>query len=413
CGLFGFYRNTRMSAPVKFKADGIENLILSHRNQYNPDYPAVWQDDSFVLDSHFRMPGHGVAVYHNSRLGVGAFEINAGVRVDYEKVSLDYRNHAETGYDTYRREPDGTLVLHASHPLVVGGTGSLDRSFLQVLPKVSVSWLIPGLQESTLYATVSKGFKSGGFNTQMFSDVLQQDLMAKMGMSAPYDVDEVVAYRPEKSWNYELGAHVDLCDGMLRLDGAAFFIDCRDQQLTMFPAGSTTGRIMTNAGRTHSRGVEIAATVSPSADLTVNASWGYTHATFQEFNDGRSDYSGKRLPYAPANTLFVGAQYVVPFGKTDGLSSLLINVGLRGVGDIYWNEANTVRQPFYALLNAAVEYRYKNMSLRLWGENLTDKSYDTFYFVSIGNAFVQRGMPWRVGATFRINFQLPSDNSHM
>ena len=35
-------------------------------------------------------------------------------------------------------------------------------------------------RRNTLYATVSKGYKAGGFNTQMFSDVLQQQVMKQM-----------------------------------------------------------------------------------------------------------------------------------------------------------------------------------------------------------------------------------------
>ncbi len=404
-GAFAFYRHTRMSAPVTFKPDGIDRLILSHRNQYNPEYPAVWQDESFVLDSRFRLPAHGVALYHNSSLAIGQVEINAGVRIDYEKVSLDYENHASTGYDTYRRLPDGTLEFHSQHPLEVGGAGALDRSFTQVLPKIALTWQLPFISQSNIYASVSKGYKSGGFNTQMFSDVLQQDLMSKMGMSAPYDVDEVVAYRPEKSWNYEVGTHIELCNGALRVDATAFFIDCSDQQLTMFPSGSTTGRIMTNAGRTRSRGVELSAAVTPVENLSLNASWGYTKATFSRFNNGKADYAGNRVPYAPENTLFLGATYRVDL-HCNVPTSVTFNMNLRGVGDIYWDEANTVRQPFYTLFGSSVELRRANCSLQIWGENITDRHYDTFYFVSIGNAFVQRGMPWRVGATLRVNFSV-------
>lgn len=404
-GLFAFWRTMRMDAPVTFKADGIDKLILGHRNEMNPDYPALWRDDSFVLDSRFSMPGFGVALYHDSRIRVGDFMFDAGVRVDYERVALRYRTHASTGYDTYHRLPDGTLEFYGAHPLEVGGTGRIHRSFIQVLPKVSVSWQIPALPGSNVYASVSKGYKAGGYNTQMFSTVLQQELMSKMGMSAPYDVDEVVSYRPEKSWNYEVGAHVSVFDSKLDMEAAAFFIDCRDQQLTVFPDGNTTGRMMTNAGRTNSYGVELSLAARPIETLLLNATWGYTHATFRRFDNGMGNFAGKRLPYAPANTLFVGATYTLSFA-TATPTSLQFVAGLRGVGDIYWNEENTVKQPFYALLDASVELTRGIWALKLWGENITARNYDTFYFVSVGNAFVQRGTPWRVGATLRVAFDL-------
>ena len=42
-----------------------------------------------------------------------------------------------------------------------------------------------------LYASVSRGFKAGGFNTQMFSEVLQRQLKKKMGLSQVIDVTAV------------------------------------------------------------------------------------------------------------------------------------------------------------------------------------------------------------------------------
>ncbi len=110
----------------------------------------------------------------------------------------------------------------------------------------------------------------------------------------------------------------------------------------------------------------------------------------------------KRLPYAPAQTFFAGLNWTVPFEIAGARPS--VNVNIRGAGNIYWNEANTVRQLFYALLGASAALEKDNWSVRLWGENLTSTRYDTFYFVSIGNAFVQRGLPWRVGASLRFVF---------
>ena len=58
----------------------------------------------------------------------------------------------------------------------------------------------------------------------------------------------------------------------------------------------------------------------------------------------------------------------------------------------------------YALLGAKVTFVSKNCSLDLWGENLTDTGYSTFYFMSIKNSFLQRGRPRQLGVTLRFNF---------
>ena len=60
----------------------------------------------------------------------------------------------------------------------------------------------------------------------MFSDVLQQKLMNIMGLSANYNIDEVVGYKPEQSWNTELGTHLTSDNGKIIADISAFYIRC-------------------------------------------------------------------------------------------------------------------------------------------------------------------------------------------
>ena len=252
-----------------------------------------------------------------------------------------------------------------------------------------------------LYATVTKGYKSGGYNTQMFSDFLQQRIMSEMGMAMLYDAEATVSYRPETDWNYELGAHLNLLDGRISADLAAFWLEIDNQQVTMFPEGSITGRIMANAGRSRSRGVEVSASYHAPAGWFARGSWGFTDARFIRFNNGRADYSGKRVPYAPRNTLFLGTGWRRGFNGI--IDRLELEADLTGTGRIQWDEANTVSQPFYALLNASAAVSHRDFTLRLWGRNLTGTRYSTFYFVSIGNAFTQRGDGCAVGLSLLYN----------
>jgi outer membrane receptor protein involved in Fe transport len=84
--------------------------------------------------------------------------------------------------------------------------------------------------------------------------------------------------------------------------------------------------------------------------------------------------------------------------------SLLLHADARGVGPLYWDERNEARQDFYALLNASARLSYDAWNLTLWGRNLTDASYSTFYFVSMKNRFLQQGKPLQWGATLTWNF---------
>ena len=403
-GVFGFYKHTHMLAPVTFKDYGIQKLILDHVNDSNPYYPTRWDDDSFLLGSDFTYPVWGIAAYHQSTLELGRWTLSAGLRLDYEHAALDYRSDCSTSYTVDRLLPDGGKEFYAQSEVEIHDRGHLDKGFLQLLPKVTATYRLPMRSPSTVYASVGKGYKAGGFNTQMFSDVLQQRLMSLMGISAGYDVDRVVSYKPEESWNYELGAHIACADGRVQTDVALFYIDCRNQQLTVFPDGNTTGRIMTNAGKTRSLGAELAVKFMPAERWEANLSYGYTNARFVEFDDGKNDYSGKRIPYAPENTLFAVVSYTHPVGLK-WLGHITVNANLRGIGRIMWNEANSVSQPFYLLPSASVTLRNNNYSLDLWAENFTSTKYNVFYFVSISNAFLQRGKPRQVGLTLRLDFE--------
>lgn len=241
------------------------------------------------------------------------------------------------------------------------------------------------------------GSMSGGGRADMPS----MGAMEAAGGATDPNVDDITSYAPEHSWNYELGAHLTPIDHKLTADVALFYIDCRDQQITMFPSENTTGRITTNAGRTRSFGVETQLRFTPTDRWDVTASYGYTNAKFREFVDGKNDYSGKYVPYAPVHTLFLSGAFNHAAGKQWHMT---YNVNMRGVGRIYWNETNDFTQPFYAQLGASVTASKGWLSFEAWMENITGTKFNTFYFQSVGNTFVQRGKPRRFGITLRVNF---------
>ncbi|MDR1552997.1 MAG: hypothetical protein LBS69_05990, partial [Prevotellaceae bacterium] len=67
-------------------------------------------------------------------------------------------------------------------------------------------------------------------------------------------------------------------------------------------------------------------------------------------------------------------------------------------------EANDVSQKFYSLLNGRISVEKGDFSLGLWGENLLDSKYTTFYFKTFGNSFGQHGKPVRLGIDLNMKF---------
>lgn len=411
-GVFAFYRHLDMQAPVEFKDAGIENLIEYYRNREFPFYPIRWNSRNFNLDSYFKLPSFGFALYHESRYETNGWKFTGALRMDYERIGLRYRSFTDTSYSVYRN-PSGKLDIPFSEmeycfdeDVLIDDTGKLHTHYLTLLPKVSVLYEFnSGIGNA--YLTFGKGYKAGGYNTQMFSDALQQQLMSYMGVGAKYNIDDIVRYKPEYSFNYEVGTHLDFKKlsssqlSNLTAQLSLFYIDCRDQQLTRFPEGTTTGRIMTNAGKTRSFGGEIAVNWNPWSPLFLNVNYGYTNARFVKYFNGKENFKGKRLPYAPENTLFVQALYNLQ-NRTLGNNEIIFDVNLRGTGNIYWNESNDITQPFYVLMGASVTLKAPKWELQLWGRNLTATEYDTFYFMSMGNEFVQKGNKLNAGLVIRI-----------
>ncbi len=410
-GAFGFYRHGTMNAPVHFKQTGIEELILKYANENDQSYRYSWGlkdgtgGDELFLGSDFRMPSAGGALYHESNYTLGRWRFTAGLRFDFEHARLRYRNYTDTWYTKTHIKNETAY----ERPIDIDDRSTLKQTFTELLPKFSVMYSFD--ETRNLYLTIAKGYKSGGFNTQIFSDVLQQKMMNRMGIGEVYDVQRGVAYKPEYSWNYEIGGHFSCMEGAVRGDFALFYIDCRDQQLTVFPEGQTTGRMMTNAGRTRSLGAEAAVQISPWRTFDINLAYGYTDARFVRYettvknDDGdpvRISYKDNRIPYAPQHTPFGRSRMDRPDRREMARRSG-VQAGVRCAGRIWWNEENTLSQPFYALTDASVRFEHARYSLSVWGRNLADAGYDVFYFKSIGNEFVQRGRPRTFGITLNIN----------
>lgn len=396
-GLLGFYKHNSMSAPVRFKQYGIENLILKNANELyyhklGPDRELSFRDDNFVIDDDFTIPVYGAATYIQLGYNLAGFEFSAGLRLDYERSAMDYHSHSLVYYKTRKSSSDYTAL-----PVELAGSCSTDA--LELLPSLSLSY---SKGWGAVYASARKGFKAGGFNTQLFSDILRDKMGQELvGNPVGFDASSTV-YRPETNWTYELGTHLSpLSSGALRISAALFYIDCSNQQLTVFPKGMGTGRMMSNAGESFSLGAE-ASVAYRVGDFTLNASYGYTHAEFRKYESGENDYSGKILPYAPRETMSANVEYRLPVSR-EFANFMVLNVGWTGVGRIWWNEENTLSQAFYGLLSASLTWEKGAFGASVWGKNLLDEQYDTFYFRSIGNDFFAQGKPLQLGISLHLN----------
>ena len=402
-GVFLFAKWLDMSSPVTFKRDGIEELILGNINKgihsVFPNNGMHIGGDSFIINSDFKIPTYGAALYHQSSYRLGNWQLTAGIRFDLEYSTMSYNSNATIPYMF-----DMTMSDYRNLYSEFKGTES--QLFFEILPKIAAEY---SFDCGSAYATITRGYKAGGFNTQIFSDILQSkmmnDMMSDLGISlegvggASYDSASATRYKPETSWNFEVGTHLLPTSG-LSIDASLFWIECFDQQVTVLPHGNNTGRMMSNAARARSFGAEL------SIDYTINGfnlrgDYGYTNARFREYNDGMGNYAGNRLPYAPEHTALVMAAYTWQFNHPT-LQSLTLSADWRGTGSIYWNEANTRHEPFYSMLGAQATLRINNFELSIWGRNLTNTRFNVFYFKSVGEEFYSEGAPIHGGIKLNI-----------
>jgi outer membrane receptor protein involved in Fe transport len=82
---------------------------------------------------------------------------------------------------------------------------------------------------------------------------------------------------------------------------------------------------------------------------------------------------------------------------------MMLNIGWTGIGRIYWNEENTLLQEKYGLLSASLTWEKGIIGASVWGKNLLNKQYNTFYFRSMQNDFFAQGKPLQLGISININ----------
>lgn len=380
----------------------------------------VTMSAEMAVPESFKTPTFNFAAFHESNILLGdRLKLTLGLRFNVDKVKIEYDALA------YMNMTGGTAERQATYHLTSHVVDSRSKTYTQLLPKFALTYSFDE-NIGNVYALVSKGYRAGGYNIQMFSDVLQTELNAHQqdAMRGDYDVEhttadydaieETISYKPEESWNYEVGTHLNLFGGSTHFDLALYYMQIRNQQLSVMIPGSNYGRMMVNAGKSHSCGLE--ATLRGRAfdnALDWGVAYAFTNAKFDNYVDDMTpegmhtadksyvyDYSGNYVPFVPQHTFSAMLDYHI--GK------FTIGANLSGQGKIWWDEANTYSQKVYALLGAHADYDFGPVVVTLWGRNLTDTKHNTFAVASsaagMKSYFAQRATPLQLGLDVNIHF---------
>ena len=424
-GLFGSYQWLHTNAPVAF-GPAMSSFIITQWGM-----PAAMANmmefNNNCVPGDFRTPQLNFAAYHESNVFVSdRLKLTLGLRYDYNKVKIDYNTSAQ--FDLVVKMG----ATPTSHKYLSEITANQDNSYHQILPKLALTYSL-GENGSNVYAMVSKGFRAGGYNLQMFSEIFQTEERSlgkelKKMMSEDYtvshtaeqieNINDIISYKPEVTWNYEVGTHMSLFDGKVKADGAVFFTQIRNQQLSVMSGNYGYGRMMVNAGKSFSCGAELALRGQAFDDhLSWGATYSFTNARFKEYDDSISvgegkakhneyiSYKDKYVPFIPMHQFSANADYRFDV-KNAFLKSVVLGVNAKGQGKTYWEADNELCQKFYATLGAHLALDMNRVVVDFWGRNLTNTNYNTFLVNSqlTKQIFAQRGLPLQVGVDVKMHF---------
>ncbi|MYE12709.1 MAG: TonB-dependent receptor [Gammaproteobacteria bacterium] len=271
---------------------------------------------------------------------------------------------------------DKELEEFLSIPLFrIMNTDELAERYSSFTPKIALTWHVR--DNVSLYATIARGFKSGGFNSF---------LMQGSG------------FDPEEVTNYEIGMKSILADGRLSLNWSLFSMDYEDLQVfqvVMLPGVvGTSTNIVTNAGQSDIDGIELEILAEPVDGLTIDLNASYLDATYGElwlptiYADSTVNVEGNHLVGAPKWAYNVGVARSFPVGAW-GTGAVRVEYSWQD--QVYFRPHNEERISMddYGLVNLRVTFRDAagRWTYTLFGANLTDELIVAYQNLTTGDNF--------------------------
>lgn len=288
--------------------------------------------------------------------------------------------------ETRQYTPSSSFFELGGPPLIILPNVTSSISASEFTPLVNVAYAVS--DAVNVYATFSRGFKSGGFSQRITEP-----------LPGP------PSFNPEFVNLYEIGLKFQSPDNVVRLNTAVFQSDYTDLQVLGFTPG-IVGATTINAGEARIRGAEVELALSPVREFTLQAGLGYLDAKYTRLDPAVFGIAlNDPLPNTPEVTISATASYRI---QATPEVSVTPNVGW-SYQDAVTNTA--VRQPLldqpsYHLVNGGVTLGLMDDTLKVnvGVKNLLDETYlvsgqDT---PAIGTVYGTYGLPrtWYVRLDF-------------
>jgi iron complex outermembrane receptor protein len=311
------------------------------------------------------------------------WSITGGLRWTDEEKSADVYN---IGYT------NATFTVPSG---VVAADFEDSVSFSNLSPKLSIDYRWD--DDTLLYALVSRGFKSGGFNIRAQATAVPRSRL-------PFD--------DEKVTSFEIGAKNSFMDERFFLNLAYFHNDYKDIQLSVFTEvpGSNPPAFFgdfANAGAGTVQGVEAEYAIQFSDSFSVQGNLAWLDAEYDEFLTNNVDVSdAQKFTNAPEFSGAISALHSLALASGGSLTS---RVTYSYQSEVYptTDLSEAIKQEGYGLLSAGFIWQTDGAwSFALEGSNLTDKEYRTtgYNIAALGVLTGFYGAPRTYSLTARYDF---------
>ncbi len=296
-------------------------------------------------------------------------------------------------YTTEDKDFEVTVLRNSTGTYTIApGAAEPSDSWSEWLPRAGLEF--KATDDILTYVSVSRGFKSGGFN----------------GRPSALAV-AVETFDPEYVTAYELGVKSTWLDDRLLVNAATYFSDYTDIQFTAIclSCGSLIV-IVDNAGEAEIKGAELEMTASVTPNLSINGLVSYIDAEYTDLNSGVQGITlDSKFPKTPEWAYSIGAMYTANLGDSGSLTARS-DWSYRSKVYHVVNNSPLLVQDSYGVLSARVAYLSADESweLALFGTNLTDEDYTTNGIESIGfvgtaDANPGRRREWGASMTYRFD----------
>lgn len=273
---------------------------------------------------------------------------NIGLDISQDTfLSIENTSYAAFGHATYdvtdqlsltlggrwtRDEKDLEADLVRLFSRAVIFDGAVSDSFENFSGKVGLEYAVN--DDVLAYASFSQGFKAGGFNGR------------------PLAVNELTSYDPETLDSWEAGLKTEWLNGALIANGAVFFNQYEDIQLTAAVQDATGNLVVTvdNAAEAEILGAEFELQYFPTDRFDLFASVGWLDAEYTDVGQATTITANSELVKAPEWTGNILARYRHPIA---GFGDVVLQADATYTGDVFNDVQNSpiVAQDAYTLVN--------------------------------------------------------------